>query len=387
MSSGSALAASWTWLGPKVMQLFYRAFREKPFILAVFFSRSKGFQQVVFMGPSKQPTPTGFHGNTLTLSEYDWVALNAQKKAGLLLLALDAGLALGQPACSSQTAIAITTIDGAAQADSAVATDRAVPRTETTPDTPARPESGPEAGPEAGPETGPDLLTASDAVTSFPRILFSDGFDSGFEINWLLSESSDGPIANTMSGTNEFVTLDSTQADFTRLRCNLDGDKFKDVNVTASMKIRVEQAPTSTRTIRLDIRQAATTANIFYAVGATIANDGTMTKVSVFKKVDDGAGNYTICELAAGAPFATPVAMNQWRTIKLTISGTTNVQLVAYFETLAMATYTDDCVSPLTATNGATVPNGGCLADQWGLGIQVEKGIKASVDDVLVTTP
>ncbi len=64
------------------------------------------------------------------------------------------------------------------------------------------------------------------------------------------------------------------------------------------------QAPTSTRTIRLDVRQSAATADIFYAVGATIANDGTVTRVSVFKKVDDGAGNYTICELAEGAFFA-----------------------------------------------------------------------------------
>jgi hypothetical protein len=44
------------------------------------------------------------------------------------------------------------------------------------------------------------------------------------------------------------------------------------------------QAPTSTRTIRLDVRQSEATANIFYAVGATIANDGTMTKVSVFRQ-------------------------------------------------------------------------------------------------------
>jgi hypothetical protein len=33
------------------------------------------------------------------------------------------------------------------------------------------------------------------------------------------------------------------------------------------------------------------------------------------------------------------------------------------------------------------VPNGGCLADQAGLGIQIEYEIIASVDDVWVTAP
>jgi hypothetical protein len=50
-------------------------------------------------------------------------------------------------------------------------------------------------------------------------------------------------------------------------------------------------------------------------------------------------------------------------------------------------TFTDDCTSNLIATNGVMVKNGGCLEGQTGLGIQVEKGIKISVDDVLVTAP
>ena len=234
---------------------------------------------------------------------------------------------------------------------------------------------------------GGDLSAPLDGTTNTTSTLFYDDFEAGYEVKWSLSESSDGLVSNTADGTNNVATLDTTLADYTRLRSNLNGQYFTEVNLTASMKFRIETAPTSTRTVRLDVRQSATTANIFYAVGATIATDGSMTNISVFKKVDDGAGNYTMCELAAGALFATPVAMNQWRSIRLTITGTTNVRLVAYFEDLEMVTYTDDCVSPLIATNGATVPNGGCLANQRGLGIQVEKGIKASVDDVLVTSP
>ena len=286
----------------------------------------------------------------------------------------------------------ITKVDVAGQADGSAPADHPDAPNEPVPAGPesgpeAGPENGPEAGPEAGPESGPDLPDGLGSDTIGSRTIFSDNFDGGYEVYWQLGESSDGPITATTDGTNNIVALDSTQADFTRLRSNLLGQYFTDVNITASMKIRIDQAPTSTRTVRLDVRQSAATANIFYAVGATIGIDGSMSKVSVFKKVDDGAGNYTICELAAGAQFATPVKMNQWRTIKLTITGTTNVRLTAYFEDLAMATYTDDCVTPLPATNGAKVPNGGCLASQTGLGIQVEKGIAASVDDVVVTTP
>ena len=158
------------------------------------------------------------------------------------------------------------------------------------------------------------------------------------------------------------------------------------IDVFRPFLVRIEQAPTSDRTVRLDVRQAASTENIFYAVGATITNDGTMTKVGIFKKVDDGNGGYTICSLAQGK-FATPVAMGGWHTLKLTISGTSSVHLTAFFEDAQMATFDDDCVSDLTSTAGNTVGNGGCLADQTGLGIQIEKGIKASVDDILVTTP
>jgi hypothetical protein len=302
--------------------------------------------------------------------------LNTKEKATLFGLVFGVGLVLAQHACSSQTAIAITTIDGAAlQIDSTVVVDDAVPSTETAPDSPA------------GPEAGPDLPTGSDAVAN--GSLFYDGFDYGFEPKWMTSESSDGPVTNALDGTNKIVTLDSTLADYTRIRTNLGYPPtyFSEINLTASMKIRIEQPPASTRTVRLDVRQSPATANIFYAVGATVDIKGELTKVSLFKKVDDGNGSYTICELAAGNYFATPIAMGQWRTIKLTISGTSNVRLTAYYEGLPMATYTDDCVSPLTATDGSTVPNGGCLADQMAVGIQVEKGMKASVDDVLVMTP
>jgi hypothetical protein len=206
-------------------------------------------------------------------------------------------------------------------------------------------------------------------------------------VNWLLSEDSDGPITNARDDTNPIVTLDSSQTDFSRLRGNLYGDKFTATDITASMRLRIEAAPNSTRSVRLDVRQAAATANVFYAVGAVVAIDGSITKVSIFKKVPDGAGDYTICQLAEGTSFATPIAINQWRTIRLSVRGTSSVELAAYFGDLQVATYTDDCTSDLEATNGAIVANGGCLADQTGLGIQVEKGLKASVDDVLVTTP
>ena len=229
---------------------------------------------------------------------------------------------------------------------------------------------------------------ASDGSANGPVVLFHDGFDDGFAAKWSSSEPSDGPVTDTADGTNKIATLDATQTENARLRCNLDGSYFTGINLSASMKVRIDRAPPSTRTVRLDVRQASSTVNIFYAVGVTVAaNDGTMTKVSIIKKVADGAGNYTECELAAGAPLAPAVAMGDWRTIKLTIAGDINVKLTASFEGTTMATFTDDCSSPLLSTNNATVPNGGCLAGQTGLGIQVEKGLKASVDDVLVTAP
>ena len=242
------------------------------------------------------------------------------------------------------------------------------------------------AGIDVAPSTMTTTSTTTSTSTSTATTLFSVDFGGGFEVNWLLSVSNDGPVTDATDGNNEVVTLDSSSNDYTRLRCNLDGAKFTNTAITASMKVRIEQAPTSDRTVRLDVRQAASTENIFYAVGATITNDGTMTKVGIFKKVDDGNGGYTICSLAQGK-FATPVAMGGWHTLKLTISGTSSVHLTAFFEDAQMATFDDDCVSDLTSTAGNTVGNGGCLADQTGLGIQIEKGIKASVDDILVTTP
>jgi len=217
------------------------------------------------------------------------------------------------------------------------------------------------------------------------RTLFYDGFDNGYAHYWSTSESSDGPVTDNTEGANKFASFDSSQADYTRLRCNLDGALFTDINISASMRFRIDRAPTSTRTIRLDVRQASSTANIFYAVGATVTIDGTISRVSLFKKVSDGLGDYTECELAPGPTYSPSLPMGDWRNIKLTISGQTNVKLTAFLDGIAVATYTDDCSSTLTATNGEAAPNGGCVPGQTGLGIQVEKGIKASVDDVLVT--
>jgi hypothetical protein len=256
--------------------------------------------------------------------------------------------------CTSQSAIVISTRDGSlAQTDLAA-----------------------ESSPQATTDTPPDA--------TFP--LFSDDFGSGYEVKWLPPASGDGHVTDTQDGSNKTVTLDSTNNDFTRLRTNLDGSYFTNTDITASMRLRIEQAPSTTSKVRLDVRQSVDTENIFYAVGATIATDGSMTKLSIFKKVGDGTGNYTICMLKEGK-FATPVAMNQWRTIKLRISGTTSVQLAAYFEESEMANFVDDCVHALTSTAGETVPNGTCLPNQIGLGIQVEQGVVASVDDVVVTAP
>ena len=339
----------------------------------------------------------------------------------LLVLPLACGsLSVPQTGCTSQTAIAIVTVDaGALAGDSAPTADgapaspdgvAAVPDARAMldllavsdvlnlldslgrSDTPipldavgALPEASP---PEtAGRETAPEGASTRDTLPSGPVTLFSDDFSGGYEVNWLLSDSSDGPVTNAKDGSNPIVTLDSSQTDYSRLRGNLSGDLFTAKDITASMRLRIEDPPSSTRTVRLNVRQAAATVNIFYAVGAVVATNGSITQVSIFKKVPDGLGSYTICEIASGAPLATPIAMNQWRRIKLTISGTTSVHLAAFFEDLQVASFTDDCTSPLIATNDAQVANGGCLADQTGLGIQVEKGRKASVDDVLVTTP
>ena len=280
-------------------------------------------------------------------------AMQASRARAFFAPGLTALAVAGAWACSSQDAIAISLpVDAAAS--------------------------------ETGSETGSEI--GSSTTTGGSGVLFHDDFGGGYEVNWLLSVSNDGPVSDTTDGTNRIVTLDSSSNDYSRLRCNLDGAIFTNTDITASMKVRVERAPSSDRTVRLDVRQAASTENIFYAVGATVTTDGSITKVGVYKKVDDGNGGYTICSLAQGK-LATPVAMNQWSTLKLTIAGTTSVHLAAIFDNTQMASYVDDCVSPLTSTDGNTVPNGGCLAEQTGLGIQVEKGITASVDDVQVTTP
>jgi hypothetical protein len=356
-------------------------------------------------------------------SEYDRVALTT-KIIARMLAALVLASALCQYGCTSQTAIAIARVDDAASKDEAVATldlpieipdaeadadlsptankdvptdyvtaDRAGPESGPEAGPEAGLESGPEAGPEAGPESGPEAgpEAAFDlrmgGVDSGATTLFFDNFSNGYLDKWKLSESSDGPITDTMDGTNKIATFDSSNADVSRLRCNLDGSYFTDADISASMKVRIDVAPTSTRVVRLDVRQAAASTNVFYAVGVTVNTDGAMTKVSVFKKVPDGTGNYTEVELAASPQFIPLVPMGNWRTIKLTISGTTSVKSAASFEGTPLASHTDDCTTTLTAMDGSKVPNGGCLGGQTGLGIQVEKGIVASVDDVLVTAP
>jgi hypothetical protein len=164
------------------------------------------------------------------------------------------------------------------------------------------------------------------------------------------------------------------------------------------MRFRVETAPTSTRMVRLDVRQSSDTPNVFYAVGATVGTDGSVTKVGLFKKVPDTSttpGNYTICALPdPNAARINSIPINQWLTIKVIISGTGPASLKAYYVDdvvgdVLMASYVDDCSSPLqpTAAGSAMVDNATCLADQMGLGIQVDRGIKASFNEVFVTSP
>lgn len=234
-----------------------------------------------------------------------------------------------------------------------------------------------------------DATTTKDATTS-PGLPFLDEFADGWASHWSLSSSEDGPISDVSDGSLAMVTLDATDYSYSRLRCNRDGSLFSDSDVTASMRFRVDQAPISTQLVRLDVRQARNTENIFYAVGAKVDKDGSTTKVGIYKKVDKqveaGEKEYTICSLAE-TKLTTPVPMAQWHTLKLIVSGTNAVSLTAFFDDEEMATVVDDCDSKLEATDGAIVPNGGCLADQTGLGIQVEAGIKAAVDWVLVTAP
>jgi hypothetical protein len=225
---------------------------------------------------------------------------------------------------------------------------------------------------------------------------FHDDFSSGFELNWAPPL---GDALVTSDIPNSAVSLNTTNSsgpDFSRLSVLVNNA----VNVSASMTFRIDSAPSSGRMVRLTVRQSPTTVNIFYAVGATIESlTGAITKVGIFKKVayvdSSGKTNYTICALTNpnnpnAEKLATPVAIGQWRTIKLVISetssasGTPSVSLTAYFETKMMVTVTDDCSSDLVPTGASppTVPNGGCLADQTAVGIQVDKGMKASVDQV-----
>jgi hypothetical protein len=228
-----------------------------------------------------------------------------------------------------------------------------------------------------------DAAVGSDTGPS-SNVLFRDDFSGGYAANWLLSVSDDGLVTDSAEAGNPNVTLDATGHKYTRLHGNLDGSLFTNSDIAASLRFKVAQAPAGSRSVRLDVRQASSTENIFYAVGATITKDGTIPKVGIFKKVDDGNSSYTICALAE-SELGAPVSAAPWRSLKLTISGRSTVHLTAYFDGTPLVTFVDDCTSSLTSTAGNTVPNGGCLADQTALGIQIEEDIVAAVDDVLVT--
>jgi hypothetical protein len=243
------------------------------------------------------------------------------------------------------------------------------------------------AGGSSGDAGRPGAETSADA-TAASKILFSDDFSLGYANAWQVA-SGDGPVTDATDAGNPIVVLDASANDFSRLRCNSGGDKFTAADLVASVRLRVDVAPPSSRTVRLDVRQSATSQNIFYAVGATVnKKDGSITAIGLYKKVDDGTAtkNYTICDLAT-TPVASPIPMGNWVSLKVALSGSTSVHLSGTLEYLGATVavgYDDDCVSPLTSTADNRVPNGGCLEGQAGLGIQVEGGIKASADDVLV---
>ncbi len=236
-------------------------------------------------------------------------------------------------------------------------------------------------------DTTPDVAADAADDTAGSRVLLYDNFDKGYSQFWLKSEPLDGPVTDSTDGTNKIAVLDASQSEYARLRCNADGSHFKDIDVSAAMRFRIDHAPVPPRTLRLVVRQDPSTVNIFYAVTASITTDGSTTRIGILKKVPDGLGSYTECLLATGPTYSPGIPMGEWRTIKISVSGSTKVKLTAFLDGTAVASFTDDCTSPLTATDGTVAPNGGCLADKTGLGIQVEKGIKASVDDVLVTAP
>lgn len=329
------------------------------------------------------------------VSVYDSSALKHDVTHTVLLLAALIASA-AHLACHTTTLTAFPTSADAASADSSAPADAGLtvdePDMLAMHDVPAAPDLPSDREADAMPvdhptDLRPDLRPDSPDAGGTARTLFDDGFDDGFASNWSISDPSDGPVTDDTDGTNRIATLDSSQTEYSRLRCNLDGSLFTDSDLSASMKLRIDRAPTSTRTVRLDVRQDAGTANIFYAVGATVNASGGITRISIFKKVPDGMGDYTECELAPGPNYSPGLPMGDWRSIKLSVSGSTATKLSAFLDGSMVATFTDDCTSPLTATNGQTVGNGGCLPGRTGLGIQIEKGLKASVDDVLVTAP
>ena len=349
------------------------------------------------------------------------VALNAKSKAALFSPAVGAGLALCLLACSPQTAIAIWTPDGAAtstattdgastaNADAVLApvgdaplaaSADAAPTSTTTSTATATATATATTTTTATATSTPDAGNTSDPdANTLPLTLpFNDTFDNGYD-NWVsevIGPNAD-PLPIPMSdATNSWLTLDSTASAFSRIHSR---SQLPTTTLSASVRFRIETAPTTSRMVRLDVRQSSDTPNLFYAVGATVKDDGSVTKIGLFKKVPDPStpGTNTICALPDpnAAKIVSAISINQWVTIKITVSGTNPTHLFAYYVDAfvgtdnLMASYTDDCTSPLqpTAAGSAMVPNATCLTNQTGLGIQVDRGIKASFDDVLVTSP
>jgi len=306
---------------------------------------------------------------------------------------------VGTCACSSQKVITIvSTVDGATTSTSTSTSvrDSAVPPIPDGPSTSTSTSDGPSTstavtdGQSTATATADALATDTAPPLKPVNLPFHDDFSSGFEPNWAAPAGDAPAISDIAHSTVSLDTTDPNTGDFSRLSVLVNDA----VNISASMTFRIDSPPSSGRMVRLTARQSPTTVNIFYAVGASIdSGTGAITKVGIFKKVpytdSNGKVAYTICALTDpnkpdAEKLASPVAISQWRTIALKISGTSPVTLTAYYEKTVMVTVTDDCTSPLVPTGSSppTVPNGGCLADQTAVGIQVDKGMKASVDQV-----
>src|SRR5512133_2517074 len=109
-----------------------------------------------------------------------------------LALLVGSGLCVSQGGCRSQTAVAIV----AANADAGdLPATRADGGDGVVVEVPA---DAVEVRADVAPEAASRDLPAdvSRDSSAGPVVLFSDAFDGGYEVNWLLSESSDGPVRN-----------------------------------------------------------------------------------------------------------------------------------------------------------------------------------------------